>query len=178
MPAIGLGTWLAKDDDCYNAVLLGLRAGLRHVDTASVYRNEEVIGKAIRDSKIPRDEIFLTSKLHPADAGDPAKVVAACKASIARLGVEHLDLFLVHWPGISGKDPGWEGHGKARERTWQGMQRVLKDGLARAIGVSNWLPQHLDDLARGTHSEDGKGPDVMPMVNQFELHPLLQQRGI
>lgn len=168
IPQIGLGTWQLTGDDAYKAVLAALRAGYRHVDSAAVYRNEEQVGKAVRDSGIPRDELFITTKLQPRDHGEGA--YAACVASLAKLGMDYVDLYLIHWPGVAGRaldDPGIR---DVRRVTWEAMQRLHAEKKARAVGVSNFMAWHIEELVTAPWCS------VLPAVNQIELHPLLQQR--
>ena len=159
IPMLGLGVYQSRPgQETYDAVRLALEVGYRHVDTARVYGNERDVGRAVRDSGIPRDQVFVTTKLWNADHGyDPA--LRACDQSLARLGMDRVDLYLVHWP-VEGQ----------RAETWRAMERVLADGKARAIGVSNYTIRHLDELA-GYAS-------VPPAVNQVEFHPFLYQRDL
>lgn len=167
MPCIGLGTYQMSGDACTAAVCCALRTGYRHIDTASVYRNEDAVAKGIADSGVPRSDIFITTKLQPKDHG--AGAYDACIASLARLKTGYVDLLLVHWPGVAGRrldDPAIK---DVRKESWLALQRLHKEGKARAIGVSNYMPHHLEELCTAPWCE------VQPAVNQFELHPLLQQ---
>jgi diketogulonate reductase-like aldo/keto reductase len=137
-------------------VLAALRAGYRHVDTARIYGNEADVGAALRDSGLPRDQVFVTTKLWNEDHGyDRAR--RACDASLRALGLDHVDLYLVHWP-VPGR----------RLDTWRALESILADGLTRAIGVSNYLPVHLAELLGRCQ--------VPPAVDQIEVSPFLQQR--
>lgn len=138
-----------------DAVLHALNTGYRHVDTAHIYRNETEVGEAIRTSGIPRDEIFVTTKLWNDHHGYD-ETLRACDRSLAALGLDHIDLYLVHWP-VEGK----------RRETWRAMETLLRGDRCRAIGVSNFMPRHLDELLGSAV--------VPPAVNQFEIHPFLQQ---
>jgi diketogulonate reductase-like aldo/keto reductase len=159
MPLLGLGVWQSPPGaETRGAVLAALRAGYRLVDTARAYRNEEDVGAAVRDSGLPRDAVFVTTKLWNSDHGYDA-TLRACDASIARLGLGPLDLYLVHWPVE-----------RLRHDTWRAMERLLADGKARAIGVSNYTVRHLDELLARAK--------VPPAVNQVELSPFLQQREL
>ena len=141
-----------------DAVRAALSAGYRHIDTAQIYRNEAEVGDAVRASGIPRSEIFVTTKLWNEDHGYD-QTLRACTRSLAALKLDHIDLYLVHWP-VEGK----------RRETWRAMETLLGDGRCRAIGVSNFMPRHLDELL---------GHAVTPpAVNQFEIHPFLQQREV
>lgn len=157
MPQVGFGVFQVPDDDTEAAVSLALEAGYRSIDTAAVYGNERGVGRAIAASGIVRDELFVTTKLWNADHERP---VEAFERSAELLGLDP-DLYLVHWPT------------PARDlyvRAWQGLEELYAAGRVRAIGVSNFLPEHLDRIVAlgGT----------VPAVNQVELHPALQQRAV
>lgn len=157
MPRLGFGVFRAGPAT-QSAVLSALRVGYRHVDTARVYKNEADVGEAIRRSGVPRGELFVTTKLWNQDHGyDDAR--RACDESLRLLGLDRLDLYLIHWPA-AGK----------RAETWRAMEAILADGKARAIGVSNYMVHHLREL-EGTAR-------VLPAVNQIELHPFLHQRDV
>ena len=160
IPCVGFGTWKAPDGDtAIAAVEEALRVGYRHIDTAAAYRNEGSVGEAIRRSGIPREELFITTKLHNTCHGYE-QTHAAFKESMERLGLEYLDLYLIHWPNpISVRDH-WQ---EANAGTWKAFEELYADGKIRALGVSNFLPHHLDALL-----ETAK---VMPMVNQIRLCP-------
>ncbi|KAK7162669.1 hypothetical protein R3I93_006876 [Phoxinus phoxinus] len=162
IPILGLGT---SHDGGYSheAVLYALQeCGIRHIDTAKRYGCEEALGKAVADSAVPREELWLTTKLWPGDYGyQSAK--QACRDSCARLGVDYLDLYLMHWPdcmvpGLSSRE--------VRAETWRALEELYDEGLCRAIGVSNFLIRHLNEL------KDRGG--VVPHVNQVEFHPFQQ----
>ncbi|PTT61369.1 aldo/keto reductase [Arthrobacter sp. HMWF013] len=158
MPQLGFGVFQVSDDDTTAAVSHALAAGYRSIDTAAIYGNEAGTGRAIAESGIDRGELFITSKLWVADLGYDS-TLAAFDASLARLGLDYLDLYLIHWPAPS------------TDRyldSWRALEKLLADGKVRAIGVSNFLPEHLQKLI-------GLGGTV-PAVNQIELHPALQQR--
>jgi diketogulonate reductase-like aldo/keto reductase len=152
MPLLGFGTWQAKEDDAYRSVKHALATGYRHIDTAAIYGNETEVGRAIRDSGVPRDEIFLTTKLPPSEAG---KERATITGSLDRLGTGFVDLWLVHWPP----------DGEAAPDTWREFIAAQKDGLARAIGVSNYSPGQIDELIAAT--------GYAPEVNQIKWAPAL-----
>jgi methylglyoxal/glyoxal reductase len=159
MPMLGLGVWQTPaGDDTRNAVNAALAAGYRHVDTARAYRNEADVGAAIRASGIPRREVFVTTKLWNSDHGYD-RTLHAIDKSLATLGLEQVDLYLVHWP-VEG----------LRHDTWRAMEKLLADGKARAIGVSNYTIRHLDELLARA-----KEP---PSVNQVEFSPFLHQRAL
>jgi 2,5-diketo-D-gluconate reductase A len=138
-------------------VTTALEAGYRHVDTAAAYRNEEGVGAAIAASGIPREELFVTTKVWNSQQGRDS-TLRAIERSLERLGLDHVDLYLIHWPAPS------QG---LYEETWQTLVEIQDDGRARDIGVSNFLADHLDRL--------GEISDVVPAANQIELHPYLQQ---
>jgi diketogulonate reductase-like aldo/keto reductase len=159
LPRLGLGVWqAAQGPETRGAVAAALAAGYRHVDTARAYRNEADVGAALRESGLPRGEVFVTTKLWNTDHGYE-RALRAMDKSLASLGLEQVDLYLVHWP-VEG----------LRGDTWRAMERILADGKARAIGVSNYTVRHLEELAATAH--------VPPAVNQVELHPFLVQRDL
>lgn len=156
IPRIGLGVFQAPPGEARDAVASALGCGYRHVDTAAIYGNEADVGEAIRRSEVPREEIFLTTKVWNQDQGFES-TLKAFEASRKRLGLDQVDLYLVHWP-VQGK----------RLDTWKALETLLADGKVRAIGVSNFLPRHLDELSQSAK--------VLPMVDQVEISPFLQQR--
>lgn len=159
MPVLGLGVWQsAPGEETRRAVAEALAAGYRHVDTARAYRNEADVGAAVRESGLPRREVFVTTKLWNADHGYD-KALRAVDASLEALGMEQVDLYLVHWPVED-----------LRNDTWRAMEAILAGGKARAIGVSNYTVRHLDELL-------GRAK-VPPSVNQVEFSPFLFQRGL
>jgi diketogulonate reductase-like aldo/keto reductase len=159
MPALGLGVYQSEPgDETQNAILWALEAGYRHIDTAKRYDNETDVGQALKRGGVPRQEIFVTTKLWNDDQGYD-QTLAAFDASLKRLGLSFVDLYLIHWP-VPGK----------RLDTWKAMTRILKEGRARAIGVSNYLERHLTELF--DHS------DVVPAVNQVEFSPFLYQKDL
>lgn len=156
MPYIGLGVYKADDgEEVINAVKWALEAGYRHIDTAKAYDNEVGVGKAIKESEIPRDSIFLTSKVWNNDQGYDA-TIKAFNDSLKRLDTDYLDLYLIHWP-VEGK----------YKDTWRALEHLYKEGKIKAIGVSNFLKHHLEDLI--------KDSEIKPMVDQLEFHPWLVQ---
>jgi len=159
MPVLGLGVWqIPSGGPTTRAVTQALTSGYRLIDTARIYGNEEGVGRAVRESGLPRDDIFVTTKLWNSDHGYDA-ALKACDASLKRLGLASTDLYLIHWP-VS----------RARKETWQAMERILKEGKARSIGVSNYTIQHLEELTSSS--------SVVPAVNQIELSPFLYQRDL
>jgi 2,5-diketo-D-gluconate reductase A len=157
IPQLGFGVFQIQPQDTVEAVSTALRIGYRHIDTAQMYRNEKQVGEAIAKSGLDRAEIFVTTKLNN-DKHDFDEALAATDQSLADLGLDQVDLYLIHWPLANVTD---------YVRTWRAMERIYADGKARAIGVSNFQTHHLRKL----HSET----DVPPAVNQIELHPYLTQ---
>jgi len=156
MPYLGIGTYHIDDDDkAARVVGDALEAGYRQIDTAALYDNEKGVGRAIRESGVPRQDIFITSKVWNTDQGFDS-TLRAFDASMQRLQTEILDLYLIHWPG----------RGKYKD-TWKALERLYQEKRVRAIGVSNFLKHHLEDLISGA--------ELRPMVNQMEFHPYLVQ---
>jgi diketogulonate reductase-like aldo/keto reductase len=155
IPMLGLGVWQVPDGPaCVNAVRWALELGYRHIDTAQAYGNEGSVGKGLRESGLPRDEVFITTKFYPASR-DP---VTALENSLRRLGVDHVDLYLIHWPADG---PTW---------AWPGMERTRQVGTAASIGVSNFGAGELEQvIAAGT---------ARPAVNQVEFNPVHYRRGL
>ena len=160
IPQVGFGVWRVPSAETQQAVATALEAGYRHIDTAKLYGNEEAVGTAVRESGLDRDEVFVTTKVWNTDQGYDA-TLHAFEASMERLGFDVLDLYLIHWP-VPAQDTAAE--------TWRAMERLYLDGRIRAIGVSNFQPDHLRRLL------DRSG--VVPVVNQVELHPYLQQVNV
>jgi diketogulonate reductase-like aldo/keto reductase len=159
MPWLGLGVYKAKEgDEVINAVKAALKTGYRSIDTAALYQNEEGVGRAIKESGVPRDEIFLTTKVWNTDQGYDSTLKAFAE-SRKKLNVDYVDLYLIHWPV---KDKFID--------TWKALEKLYRDGLVRAIGVSNFQIHHIEELKK--HS------DILPMVNQVEFHPLLTQKEL
>ncbi|MEK3890502.1 aldo/keto reductase [Bacillus sp. FSL K6-3431] len=155
MPWFGLGVWKVENGiEVANAVKVALNNGYRSIDTAAAYKNEEGVGEGIRESGVSRKDIFVTSKIANYDQGYES-TLRAFDESLNRLGLDYLDLYLVHWPV-----PG------TYIDTWRALERLYKDGKVRAIGVSNFHAHHLNSL---------KESEIKPMVNQVEFHPLLSQ---
>ncbi|MEU1131870.1 aldo/keto reductase [Streptomyces sp. NPDC005900] len=159
MPQLGFGVWQVPDDEAEAAVTTALEAGYRSIDTAAIYGNEEGTGKAIAASGVPREELFVTTKLWNSDQGHDA-TLRAFDTSLEKLGLDHVDLYLIHWP-MPSKDTYVD--------TYKAFEKIQADGRAKSIGVSNFLPEHLEQLISET--------SVVPAVNQIELHPHLQQRA-
>lgn len=166
IPVLGFGTFKAKNgEEAYRAVLEALKAGYRHIDTAAIYQNEESVGQAIKDSGVPREEMFITTKLwNSQQTYEQAR--QAFEESLEKLGLEYLDLYLIHWPNPKPlrENDQW----KIRNaEVWRAMEDLYQEGKIRAIGVSNFLPHHLDALL-----ETAK---ILPAVNQIRLAPGVYQ---
>ncbi|MBX7466122.1 aldo/keto reductase [Streptomyces sp. MAG02] len=160
IPQLGFGTFQIPKDETRETTLAALEAGYRHIDTAQMYGNEKEVGQAVRDSGLDRDDVFVTSKLNnDAHAHDDA--LAAFDRTMEELGLDHLDLFLIHWP-LPGKGD--------FTQTWKAMEEIYGSGRAKTIGVSNFQPHHLRRLM-----ETGV---VVPAVNQIEVHPYLTQDDV
>lgn len=158
MPEVGLGVLQSEGQQATEAVATALRAGYRLIDTAAAYGNEREVGRGIRDSGVERSEVFLTTKLWMTDYGYD-EALRAFETSASKLGVEHIDLYLLHWP--------WPAEFERTVAAYKAAERLLADGRARAIGVANFSAAHLQALMDAT--------DVVPAVNQVEVHPNFQQ---
>jgi diketogulonate reductase-like aldo/keto reductase len=159
MPRLGLGVWRAKDgQETESAVAAALKAGYRSIDTASMYENEQGVGRAVRASGIPREQVFVTTKVWNNEQGYDS-TLKAFRNSLDRLGMDYADLYLVHWPVV----------GKYKE-TYRALEELYDQGLVRAIGVSNFNIHHLEDLMGSCR--------IKPMVNQVEMHPLHTQKKL
>ncbi|MFI0719213.1 aldo/keto reductase [Streptomyces sp. NPDC021224] len=157
MPQLGFGVWQVPDDEAEAAVATALDAGYRSIDTAALYANEEGTGRALAASGLPREELFVTTKLWNSDQGYDS-ALRAFDTSLAKLKLDHVDLYLIHWP---------QPRRDAYTETWRALERIAAEGRARAIGVSNFQPAHLRRLVDGS--------PTVPAVNQIELHPQLAQ---
>ena len=157
IPQLGFGVFQVPPEDTREVVEEALRVGYRHVDTAAAYRNEKGVGAAIAASAIPREEVFVTTKLWNSQQGYDS-ALEAIDSSLGRLGLDHVDLYLIHWPAPT-EDRFVE--------TWRAFERIREEGRARAIGVSNFRVEDLERLERET--------ETRPAINQIELHPRFQQ---
>ncbi|MGZ0084616.1 aldo/keto reductase [Caldibacillus thermoamylovorans] len=159
MPWVGLGVYKVKEgEEVKRAVRTALEMGYRHIDTAAFYENEEGVGQAIRESGIPREQVFVTTKVWNTDQGYETTLKAFDK-SLKKLGFDYVDLYLVHWP-VKGK----------YKETYKALEKLYKDGYVRAIGVSNFQIHHLQDVLADC--------EIKPMVNQVEYHPRLTQKEL
>lgn len=152
MPLLGFGTWQARGRKAYEAVRYALEVGYRHIDTATMYGNESEVGEALRDSGVPREDVFITTKLPAERAGQERRTL---KESLRALNTDYVDLWLVHWPP----------HGRARPETWREFVALRNEGLARAVGVSNYSVRQIDELISATGEA--------PAVNQIPWGPSL-----
>jgi len=155
MPIVGLGTFRSAPEEAYEAVKAAIEAGYRHIDTAAIYGNEEAVGKAIKDSDVPRSELFITTKVWNTEQGYD-KTLNACEDSLTRLGLEYIDLYLIHW---------FKGYENSLS-TYKALEELYRQGKVRAIGVSNYNVHHLQHLLDNVN--------IKPMVNQVETHVYLQ----
>ncbi|WP_304451467.1 aldo/keto reductase [Nocardiopsis sp. YSL2] len=160
MPQLGFGVWQVPDDQAQGAVETALEAGYRSIDTARIYDNETGVGRAVAAGGIDRDDLFLTTKLWNGDQGYDT-TLKAFDASLERLGLDYVDLYLIHWP-LPARD--------LYVDTWKAMERIRSEGRARSIGVSNFTRSTLDRLVAET--------EVVPVLNQIELHPYLNQEDM
>ncbi|MCB0877559.1 MAG: aldo/keto reductase [Thermoleophilia bacterium] len=161
IPQLGLGVWQVADEIASDAVRVALDSGYRHIDTAAIYANERGVGDGVRASGLPREDVWVTTKLWNDDQGGIDSARRALEASLERLGMDYVDLYLIHWAS------------PARDRyveTWKALVQLRDEGLARSIGVSNFHPEHLK------RAIDAAGE--VPAINQVELHPYLQQREL
>ena len=160
IPCVGFGTWQTPNGEtAINSVLEAMKCGYRHIDTAACYGNEESVGKAIKLSRINREELFVTSKLWNTDQGYESTLKAFDK-TIKDLGLDYLDLYLIHWPVVKEHKEDWK---EAICETWKAFEKLYSEGKIRAIGVSNFKPHHLKVIFENCN--------IKPMVNQIELHP-------
>ncbi len=158
IPQLGFGTWQVADDVAERALSTALETGYRHIDTAAIYGNEEGVGRAIAAASLPRDELFVTTKLwNDKHRRDDAR--RALETSLTKLGLDHVDLYLIHWPAV--KFPG------LYVEAWDAMQEFKAEGLTRSIGVSNFNQEHLDALHGAT-----------PAIDQIEMHPTFGQHAL
>lgn len=166
IPKVGFGTWQTPDGEtAVNAVTQALVSGYRHIDTAAAYKNEGSVGKAIRESGVAREDIFITSKLWNEDRGYE-NTKQAFENTLKELGTDYLDLYLIHWPANEKQFDDWK---EINLDTWKAMTELYKEGKIKAIGVSNFMTNHLEALLDA---------EVKPMVNQIEYHPGYTQDAV
>ena len=165
IPAVGFGTYKAAADNDEAIISEAIRQGYRHLDTAAFYFNEEAVGKAVRESGIPREEFFLTSKVWRDRLGYDS-TLREFEESCKKLGTDYLDLYLIHWPRSNDLTAEWK---NLDVETWKALEDLYKSKKVRAIGVSNFLPHHLNNLLERT--------SIIPMVNQLEFHPGYMQKA-
>jgi len=159
MPWFGLGVYkMEEGKEVVESIKTAIDLGYRSIDTAALYLNEEGVGQAIKESSVPRDELFITTKVWNSDQGYDS-TLAAFEESISKLGLDYIDLYLIHWP-VKGK----------YKDTWKALEKLYKDGRVRAIGVSNFQIYHLQDIFEDC--------EIKPMVNQVEYHPKLTQKEL
>lgn len=164
IPSIGFGTWQTPNGEiAVNAVKSALAYGYKHIDTAAAYENETSVGMAIKESKIARKELFVTSKLWNTERGYET-TLAAFEKTLSNLGLDYLDLYLIHWPASKKQFDNWE---ELNAETWRAFEYLYNKGKIKAIGVSNFLTHHLDALL--------KTAKIIPMINQIEYHPGFMQ---
>lgn len=159
IPSVGFGTFRLEGIDAEDSVKRALEAGYRLIDTASVYGNEEAVGKAVRESGVPREEILVTTKVWNSDQGYKS-TKEAFQRSMEKLGLGYIDIYLIHWPIVGGKEELWA---ELNRQTWKAMEEFYKEGLVKTIGVSNFKPHHIESLLEAAN--------VKPMLNQIELYP-------
>ena len=166
IPMLGYGTYkTAADEEGLQMIKDAIKAGYRHIDTAQGYKNEHLVGQAIRESGIPRNQFFVTTKVWNDNKGYE-KTKESIEGSLNKLNIDYIDLLLIHWPIPQGKNDEWK---KLNQETWKAMEEYYDAGLIKAIGVSNFLEHHLNNLLESAR--------IMPMVNQLEIHPYYQQRS-
>lgn len=166
IPKVGFGTWQSKDgEEAYQAVKTALEVGYRHIDTAAVYGNEESVGRAIKDSGIAREDLFITTKLWAVGTTEDAR--AALDESLEKLGLDYVDLYLIHWPNPKAFRPNFAERNAA---VWKAMEEGVRDKKVRAIGVSNFHPRHLEPLLEVA--------EIKPVVNQIMVNPSDQQEEV
>ena len=166
IPILGYGTYkTAADEEGLQMIKDAIKAGYRHIDTAQGYKNEHLVGQAIRESGIPRNQFFVTTKVWNDNQGYD-KTKESIEESLNKLNIDYIDLLLIHWPIPQGKNDEWK---KLNQETWKAMEEYYDAGLIKAIGVSNFLEHHLNNLLESAR--------IMPMVNQLEIHPYYQQQS-
>ena len=167
IPCVGFGTFLTPEDEVVESVKAALKAGYRHIDGAAVYGNEKGVGKGIKESGVAREELFVTSKVWNAERGYE-KTKAAFQKTLDDLGLEYLDLYLIHWP--ANRRQFGDAAADLNAQTWRAMEDLYLEGKIKSIGVSNFWPHHLEELMKTAR--------IKPMVNQIEYHPGWMQHAV
>jgi diketogulonate reductase-like aldo/keto reductase len=183
LPGASFGTYTIKGEECQRDVIAALRAGFRGVDTASIYKNEEDVGRAIAACGVPREQIFLTTKLSPQETSrGPDGIVAALQQGLQRLQQPYVDCYMMHWPGIGKLNPADPANVVKREAAWLTMERLQSQGYCRHIAISNFSERHIASIQEtctfSSSQGGGGGARVLPLMNQMELHPLCRQESI
>ncbi|WP_434399788.1 aldo/keto reductase [Planococcus sp. 11815] len=160
MPQLGFGVWQVDNDQAADAVTTALKTGYTSIDTAMIYKNEEGVGQALKETSVPREDLFITTKVWNSDQGYDS-TLRAFDESLERLGLDYVDLYLIHWP-----TPEFDNY----VETYKAMEKLYKDGRVKAIGVCNFQPEHLQRLLDEC--------DVPPVLNQIECHPYLAQNDV
>lgn len=161
IPAMGFGTYRMEPEKTAATVKCAIEAGWRHIDTATIYGNEKEVGQGVRESGVPREELFITTKLQGRDRDKGYDgALRAFDLSLEMLGMDYVDLYLIHWPASPFFHDDWK---RLNADSWKAMERLCREGRIRAIGVSNFMPRHLKELL--------KTAEIVPMVNQIEFHP-------
>ncbi|MBR6768002.1 MAG: aldo/keto reductase [Clostridia bacterium] len=163
IPCLGFGTWQSPPDEAASSVRHALLSGYRHIDTAAQYGNEPDVGRGIRESGVPREEIFLTTKLWNDERGYET-TLRAFERSLKNLETDYIDLYLIHWPATPHRFENWQ---ELNLGTWRAFEKLYKEGRIRAIGISNFMPHHMKPLLDAC--------EIVPMVNQIEIHPGMLQ---
>ncbi len=167
IPCIGFGTWQIPNGEAATSIVKeAIACGYRHIDTASAYENEESVGKAVRESGVPREQLFIASKLWNSDHGYD-NALRAFDMSLKRLDMEYLDLYLIHWPVPVNQKTDYI---QLNRDTWRAFEKLYREGRVKAIGVSNFMVHHLQEIMEGS--------EIKPMVNQIELHPEYTQQEV
>lgn len=160
IPVLGYGTWQVTDpNEAVEGVKVAVKAGYRHIDTAQMYKNEEFVGKGIKECGVPREDLFVTSKLNNTNHGYEA-TKREVAISLEKLGLDYLDLFLIHWPVVKNNGGDWK---KDNRETWRALEELYDEGKLKAIGISNFAVPHITNLMETAR--------IKPMVNQIRLHP-------
>lgn len=164
VPSMGFGTYRLAPEDTASAVKCAIQSGWRHIDTATIYGNEKQVGQGVRESGIPRGELFITTKLQGRDRGYDS-ALKAFDLSLQMLGMDYVDLYLIHWPASPFFHDDWK---QLNADSWRALERLYREGRIKAIGVSNFMPRHFNELL--------KTAEIVPMVDQIEFHPGWMQK--